>query len=124
MLRSKTVNNVEKEFLAHVLAYQLVRRLIVQAAKKHHLKPTQISFLNATRWVLVFSTIMNQAPTAQLPRLYENLLDAIAFTAIDVRPGRLEPRALARECKHYLYLRIPRSEWLARRLAGLPEKLR
>jgi hypothetical protein len=124
VLRSKTVDNVQKELLAHVLAYQLVRRLMLKAAKKHHLKPVQLSFLNAARWVLVFSTIMNQAPTTALPRLYECMLDAIAFSAIDIRPGRLEPRALARECKHYLYLRIPRSEWLARRLAGLPERLR
>jgi hypothetical protein len=34
VLRSKTVANVEKEFAAHVLAYQLVRGLIVAAAAR------------------------------------------------------------------------------------------
>lgn len=124
ILRSKTVDNIHKEFLAHLLAYQLLRRMMLDAARKHHLQPTQISFLNAARWVLCFAAIMRGAPATMLPALYQDLLDAIALTIIDVRPGRLEPRALARECKHYLYVRIPRSLWRKRRLAGLPERLR
>jgi len=39
VLRSKRVDNAQKEFCAHVLAYQLLRLLIVEAAKKHHKKP-------------------------------------------------------------------------------------
>ena len=124
VLRSKTVDNIHKEFLAHLLTYQLLRRLMLNAARKHSLQPTQLSLLNAARWVLCFAAIMRGAATAALPRLYQDLLDAIALTTINVRPGRLEPRALARECKHYLYLRIPRSQWRERRLAGLPERLR
>ena len=124
ILRSKTVENIHKEFLAHLLAYQLLRRMMLDAARKHHLQPTQISILNAARWVLCFAAIMRGAPATMLPTLYQDLLDAIALTLIDVRPGRLEPRALARECKHYLYIRIPRSLWRRRRLTGLRELLR
>jgi Transposase DDE domain len=116
VLRSKTVATVEKELAAHVLAYQLVRRLMVAAAAKHHEKPTEISLLGAARLVVRFSHHMAAAPARALPILYERLLDAIAACRIDVRPGRLEPRALTREWKHYPRLRISRSDWRKNRL--------
>lgn len=118
VLRSKTPDNVLKEMAAHVLAYQLVRRLIVAAAKKHDKKPTGISFLHAARWVLSFSARMSVAAAWRLPAMYARLLDAVASTEIDVRPGRLEPRALTREWKHYPHLRISRSDWRKQRLNG------
>jgi len=117
VLRNKTVENVCKELHAHVLAYQLVRRLVLEAARKHRKKPTRISVLHAARWVASFSCRMSTAPAWQLPRLYQRLLNAIASTDIDVRPGRLEPRAVTREWKHYPHLRISRSQWRKKRLA-------
>lgn len=116
VLRSKTPDNVEKEMAAHVLAYQLVRRLIVAAARKHGKRPAEISFLNAARWVLTFSSRMSVAAPWMLPAIYQRLLDAIASTEVDVRPGRLEPRALTREWKHYPHLRMTRPQWRRRRL--------
>lgn len=118
VLRSKTVANIEKEVAAHVLAYQLVRRLIVAAARTHEANPTQTSFLNAARWVVGFSQRMAASPTSRLPDLYKRLLAVVAATSIDVRPGRLEPRALTREWKHYSHLRVTRSQWRRNRLAG------
>ena len=119
VLRSKTVANIEKEFAAHVLAYQLVRLLMAQAGRKHRKKPTEISTLHAARWLLSFSHLMAAAPTALLPKLYGRLLDAIAASEIDIRPGRLEPRALTREWKHYPHLRISRTLWRAQQLHGV-----
>jgi len=118
VLRSKTVDNIEKEFAAHVLAYQLVRLLMAEAGRKHHKKPTEISTLNAARWLLSFSRLMATAPTALLPRLYQRLLDLIATSEIDIRPGRLEPRALTREWKHYPHLRISRAQGRTQLLQG------
>lgn len=116
VLRSKTVENVEKEFAAHVLAYQLVRRLMAAAARKHQKKPTEISFLGAARLVVHFSHRMAAAPAWALPIYYDRLLDAIAAAQIDVRPGRVEPRALTREWKHYPHLRTSRAAWRRQRL--------
>jgi hypothetical protein len=59
---------------------------------------------------------MAAAPAWALPIYYDRLLDAIAAGTIDVRPGRLEPRALTREWKHYPHLRLSRSEWRQQRL--------
>jgi hypothetical protein len=119
VLRSKTVANLYKEFAAHVLAYQRVRLLICAAARKHQKKPTEISFLNAARWIIAFSHRMAAAATLRLPFLYARLLDAVASSPIDLRPGRLEPRALTREWKHYPHLRTTRSEWRRQRLGRI-----
>jgi hypothetical protein len=120
VLRSKMVDNVYKEIAAHVLAYQLVRQLIVAAARKHDKKPTEVSFLNATRWVTHFSHRMAAAPTRMMPHLYQALLNAVASSEVDVRPGRLEPRALTREWKHYPHLRTTRTLWRKQRLKKTP----
>jgi len=77
---------------------------------------TEISLLGAARAIVRFSHHMAAAPTWALPIYYERLLDAIAAGRIDVRPGRLEPRALTREWKHYPHLRLSRSEWRNQRL--------
>jgi len=111
VLRRKTPDTVEKEMAAHVLAYQLVRRLIVAAARKHLKKPTEISFLDAARWTISFSRRMAASPAWALPILYQRLLDTIAASDVDARPGRIEPRALARDRRHYPSLRIPRLLW-------------
>lgn len=111
VLRSKTVNNIRKEFAAHLLTYQLVRLLIAEAARKHRKKPTELSVLNAVRWVLNFSKIMAASPAVRFPGLYSRLLELIASCNIDIRPGRLEPRSITRERKHYSRLRLPRSKW-------------
>jgi len=119
VLRSKTVENVYKEFTAHVLAYQLTRKLMAAAAAKHGKRPARLSFLNAARWVMNYSHRMAAAPMWKLRAMYEALLDSIASSEITVRPGRLEPRAVARERKHYPRLRTPRAEWREKRLSGV-----
>lgn len=116
VLRSKTVQNVRKEFTAHVLAYQLVRLVMADAARRSGSKPTQISTVNAARWLLSFSRVMARAPARALPGLYAALLDAIASSRIDIRPGRIEPRALTRERKHYPRLRTSRQQYRAKLL--------
>ena len=116
MLRSKTVDTVLKELTAHVLAYQLIRRLMVAAAEKHGIKPTQISFLNTVRWVEQFSQRMAAAPAWKLSILYDRLLDSIATTPVDVRPGRLEPRVLSRETHRYPWRTLPRHKWRQQQL--------
>lgn len=117
VLRSKTVDNVYKELDAHVLAYQMVRRLIAAAGAAHGVKPSEISLLNAARWTVSFSARMASATPTRLPEMYRSLLAHIAASRVDVRPGRLEPRAVRRERKHYPYLRQRRSDWRASRLA-------
>jgi hypothetical protein len=111
VLSSKTADNIYKEFSSHVLAYQLVRLIMCKAAEKQKRTPIYISFLNATRWIISFSARMSRRSAEMLPVLFEQMLQAIASNEIDVRPGRIDPRALTREWKHYPHLRISRMEW-------------
>jgi hypothetical protein len=119
VLRSKTVDNIYKEIAAHVLAYQIVRRIIHEAAERRGAKCTEISFINTVRWVVHFSHHMASLPADRLRPAYEAMLDAVAACEVDVRPGRLEPRALTREWKHYPHLRSSRQEWRKKRLKNV-----
>jgi len=111
VLRSMSAQNVCKEFAAHLLAYQLVRLLMAHAGRRNGTKPTQLSTVNAARWLLAFSRHMSGLPAHRLPGLYPLLLDAIAASRLDIRPGRTEPRAVSRETKHYPRMRPQRSQW-------------
>ena len=42
ILRSKTPEMVRKELRAHFLAYNLIRTVMAQAARQHHVEPRQI----------------------------------------------------------------------------------
>jgi len=89
---------------------------IAAAAVKHGRKATELSFLNAARWTMSFSAEMASVPAWKLPGMHEALLAVIATSRVDVRPGRIEPRAVARECKHYPRLRQSRAAWRRKRL--------
>jgi hypothetical protein len=47
VLRCKTPELVRKEIWTHILAYNLVRTIMAQAATKHGLEPRSVSFKGA-----------------------------------------------------------------------------
>ena len=49
-LRCKTPELVHKEIWTHILAYNLIRTIIAQAAIKHDCLPRSLSFKGAKRW--------------------------------------------------------------------------
>lgn len=117
VLRSKTVEGIYKEVAAKVAALNLVRCLMLQAAERHRCEPSRLSFAHSRRVAVAYSLRMSSAPICLLKDLFEQMLDQIAFVTNPSRPGRIEPRAVRREFKHFERLRIPRSEW--RRTHGL-----
>ena len=52
MLRAKSVDGVQKEILAFVLLYNLIRRVMQQAAVQQQVAADRISFVDALRWLL------------------------------------------------------------------------
>jgi hypothetical protein len=52
VISAKTVAGVQKEILAFVLLYNLVRRVMTQAAKQQDTTADRISFIDALRWLL------------------------------------------------------------------------
>jgi len=108
VLRCRTPEMVRKELWAHLLAYNLIRTVIAQAASKHEKHPRQISFTRAMRTLEAFRSTLAHTPNARLPALYEQMLKAIVCHEIANRPDRLEPRQRKRRPKPYDLMTKPR----------------
>jgi Transposase DDE domain len=107
VLRSKTPEMIQKEIGARLLAYNLVRQIMVHAAIKHNKTPRQLSFKTALRAVEIFR--QQGIFTIKDTQKYDALLQAIAHKEVGNRPGRLEPRAIKRRPKPQKRLQKPRS---------------
>jgi Transposase DDE domain len=110
VLRGKTSEMVRKEIWAHMLAYNLVRTVMAQAAMAHGKHPRQLSFTRALRTLEAFRPTLAHAHNKHLPALYQCLLKAIAAHEIGNRPDRLEPRQRKRRPKPYKLMTRPRNE--------------
>jgi hypothetical protein len=111
-LRCKTPELVRKEVWTHVLAYNLIRTIMAQAASKHGREPRSISFKGTIQTLQAFQPIIaiqGRQSSAVRMQLYQQLLDAIAAHSVADRPNRFEPRLLKRRPKHYAFLRKPRA---------------
>jgi len=118
ILRSQTPTGIRKEMIARLTALNIVRTLILQAAQAGDLDPLRISFVETLRTILSFSAVLASAPVLALPELQHAMLVEIAGHVTPERPGRLEPRYLTRERKHYPALRRQtRAQWRAKHAA-------
>jgi hypothetical protein len=111
VLRSLTPDGVRREVAARLLALNLVRSIMLEAAREHGVDPLRQSFSAALRTILAFAPDMASAPPAQLPLIYRAMLREIASQLVPHRPGRNEPRRIRRERLHYPYLHTTRAEW-------------
>jgi hypothetical protein len=110
-LRCKTPELVRKEVWTHVLAYNLIRTIIAQAASKHDREPRSISFKGAVQTLEAFQPVISILGhrSKQIRKvLYDQLLDALATHQVADRPNRFEPRLRKNRPKHYAFLRKPR----------------
>jgi hypothetical protein len=113
MLRCKTPELVRKEIWTHVLAYNLIRTVMAQAAAKIGVSPRSISFkatlqvLEAFRPLIAYEAHRDAGHRATL---YEIVLQAIAIHRVADRPDRFEPRMAKRRPKRYDRLTRPRRE--------------
>ena len=113
---------MRKELWTHILAYNLIRTVIAQAASKHGLVPRSISFKGAIQTLEAFQPViaLRSGGDAECRSgLYQQVLDAIATHRVADRPDRVEPRLRKRRPKHYGFLRKPRSETKRDILKGL-----
>jgi hypothetical protein len=111
VLRSLTPDGVRKEIVARLLAVNVVRTIMLEAAQEHGLDPLRISFTAALRTILAFAPDMASAPIALLPLVYHAMLREIASQLVPKRPGRNQPRCIRRERQHYPYIQITRAQW-------------
>jgi hypothetical protein len=110
ILRCQTPEMVHKEIWAHLLAYNLVRKVMAQAAEEHKCLPRQLSFTGAVQTLQEFRPLLLLASEAELQELHERLLQAIATHEVGNRPDRWEPRKVKRRPKGYPRMTRPRAE--------------
>jgi hypothetical protein len=110
VLRGQTPAMVRKEIWAHLLAYNLIRSAMAQAARRHDLLPRQLSFTGALQTLNAFSLPMLAATGHRLTALTDALLRAIASHRVGDRPNRIEPRAIKRRPKPHPLLTLPRPQ--------------
>ncbi len=114
VLRSHSPDGIRKEFAARCMALNIVHAVLLEAASLHHLDPLRISFAHAVRAILIFSPALACEPIFRLPDIYRAMISEIAHHLVPERPGRIEPRAVRREHKHYPSLKETRAEWRER----------
>jgi len=111
-LRCKRPKMVHKELEMFLIAYNLIRALIAEAAATHHLTVDRISFKGTVDASRQYSIAIAQARSQRRQReLVSDLLRVIALDQVPARPGRCEPRALKRRPKPYPLLNKPRRKF-------------
>jgi hypothetical protein len=96
------------------LAYNLIRKVMCQAAARHELRPWEISFKGTLQTLNAFALPLLTCTASRLPEVIEDLLLAIARHQVGDRPDRIEPRRIKRRPKPHKLLTTPRPN--ARRL--------
>jgi hypothetical protein len=110
ILTCKKPEMARRELWVHLLGYNLIRKVMAQAACQRGLSPRQLSFagalqiLEAFRWLVMFRT------EAMATLVTTTVLLAIGTHAVGNRPGRCEPRRVKRRPKSYPWLTVPRAE--------------
>ena len=110
VLRCQTPEMVRKELWAALLAYNLIRQTMLQAALRADLSPRDLSFTHALQtiassWVLM--PVLN--PAGQAAQIAA-ALKGLAQQRVGRRPDRVEPRAVKRRPKPHDLLTKPRSQ--------------
>ena len=122
VLRCKTPELVRKEIWTHILAYNLIRTIMAQAASSHHIEPRTISFKGTLQTLAAFQPLIDyqgHRGPVYLADLYRQLLDSVVLHRVGDRPGRFEPRYRKRRSKRYAELKLPRHEAKLAILKGL-----
>jgi hypothetical protein len=123
-LRGKTPEMVRKEVWAHVLAYNLIRAVMAQAAARHEVPPRSISFKGAMQTLDAFEPLLARRPARAASRrdLYHEVLDAIATHRVADRPDRFEPRLKKRRKDYCGWFTKPRAELKRLMAKGIHKK--
>jgi hypothetical protein len=106
-LRCKTPERAIKELWVYLLAYNLIRLLMAQAALLADQSPRQLSFKHT---VQIWLSWQQRGGSTHDAVSIHALLVLIAEPRVGLRPGRVEPRALKRRPKSFPLLTKPRKE--------------
>jgi hypothetical protein len=93
VLKCKTLEGVRKERLVFVLVYNLIRMVMLRAARRQRVNVNRLSFADTLAWLRYGD--LNTSPELKINPF---------------RPGRLEPRVLKRQKKEFPYMKLTRTQ--------------
>ncbi len=121
-LRCRSPEMAVKELWVYLLAYNLIRLLMAQAALLADQIPRQLSFKHT---VQVWISWQQRGGGTHDAVCIRALLMLIAETRVGLRPGRIEPRVRKRRPKPFPLMTKPRAQGREEvRLNGHPKKQR
>jgi hypothetical protein len=109
ILQGQTPEMMEREIWGHFLVYNLVRRVMMQAAAQKGCSPLQLSFSGALAQVREGYTVRSLAAGERKAALAQALVKAVGQNKVSNRPNRSEPRARKRRPKDGKLLTKPRA---------------
>ena len=115
-VRCKSPQMVRRELWVTLLAYNLIRKVIVTSAAVHGKQPRCLGFTLACQTVLASWMLVSTGACADVRAMHDTMLQHIAANEVANRPGRIEPRVLKRRRHRYPLMKRPRSQ-LRRELA-------
>jgi Transposase DDE domain len=110
VLRCQSPEMVRKEVWAHLLAYNVIRGVMAEAAREAGLLPVQLSFKAGVQVVNAFAAVLWMAGASQRDEVGRRLRAALAEHRVGERPNRSKPRARKRRPKEYPLLKHPRDQ--------------
>ena len=117
-LRCQSPAMVRKELLAGLIAHNLIRCVLAEAAQVHAVELEPLSLKGAVDALRQYSAVIAQARTNRLKRkLWQDLLRTLVRDVVPLRPGRTEPRAVKHRPKPFPLLNRPR-----RKFVELPDR--
>ena len=111
MLSCKTPKMIHKEIQMHLIAYNLIRMLMAEAALVGDAPLDRISFKGTLDAAHHYSLAIANIPATHRNRrlaLYAEMLATIASDPVPERPDRREPRCQKRRPKAYPFMTRPR----------------
>lgn len=108
VLRCKTPEMVRKEIWTCLLAYNLIRKTMLQAGMGCGLSPRQLSFANAMQTMAASWGVLPLLDPSRIALMIASQLASLTRPIVGNRPNRIEPRAVKRRPKPMRLLTMPR----------------
>jgi putative transposase len=118
VLRCQTPEMVRKELWTALLAYNLIRQTMLQAAEGADCSPRELSFAHGLQTIAASWAVVVVLSAQTQIALIDASLAGLAEQRIGDRPDRVEPRKIKRRPKPHKLLTKPRAEARAELLRG------
>ena len=118
ILRCQSPDMVRREIWTCLLAYNLIRQTMLEAALRTERSPRELSFTAALQKIAAAWAVLATAEEGLLVSLIDTLLTDLTTHRVGHRPNRVEPRKVKRRPKAQELLTEPRDQARARLYQG------